>query len=381
MFRIRGALTFEKVEAKKLEFNDEGVANSCLYKRTFKDGSVQEGKIHFKYLIDATGERSLVSRIHMKNKIPLKCLANVSIGSYFVPISDFVPFHRALILGVDDGWMWIIPVNTTTKGTGLQISVGYVLPSSLYREKRKSGLSDAEILKDALDRSTAGNDLLSNTTMGEKVEKWADFSTRAKDFVMGSNVYLCGDSAGFLDPLNSNGTLMAHNAAIAAATAIHTGYTNPEIGEERAAQWYSKAYKMMYERYLLYTSSLYLDIIPGFVSWDSIASDIDPEFWEIFKELVGEERLDDTRERRFSIAALRRREYRLETSVLSVQPHFGLHLSYVRGKQPTLEELDAPLEKKLSEKEKKRAEQTWQDLRELSPDKQLNYDVIKSVCV
>jgi flavin-dependent dehydrogenase len=109
-------------------------------------------------------------------------------------------------------WVWQIPIHPET------VSVGYIAAGEVIGEKRKSGMSLQEILKDQFSQFPGLHQLaMSPNTLPPRT---TSFRCRAYGKTNGPNWLVIGESAAMVDPMTSNGVTAALRHAEEAARII-----------------------------------------------------------------------------------------------------------------------------------------------------------------
>lgn len=170
-----------------------------------------------RHYIDASGHVGLLRRaMGVESNAPVE-LRNIAFWDYWDnarwKVEIGVGGTRILVRSLPFGWIWFIPIAPS------RASVGLVCPSYYYRDR---GLSPREIYDEALAMQPEITALLSEATSesgGSSVrstKNWSHLSSR----LVGENWWLCGESAGFADPILSAGMTLAHTSARDAAYSI-----------------------------------------------------------------------------------------------------------------------------------------------------------------
>ncbi len=166
------------------------------------------------YYIDASGTVALFRRalnIGIDAKLELR---NIAVWDYWsdaewaVEIGSGVT--RIQIRSLPYGWIWFIPLGSN------RTSVGLVCPAEYYKD---AGLSAEELYHKSLQRQPDIWKLLRHAKPESQVTTCRDWSHLA-DRVIGENWFLCGEAAGFADPILSAGMTLAHQSARDAAYTI-----------------------------------------------------------------------------------------------------------------------------------------------------------------
>ena len=114
-----------------------------------------------------------------------------------------------IVVRLDDGWFWIIPISAERTSVGLVTSVGAIRqgddPAGVFRET----VAGSSLLSALMERSVAV----------APFRVTADYSYVRRDFAS-ARVVLAGDAATFLDPIFSSGVYVSLHSAQVAVEAI-----------------------------------------------------------------------------------------------------------------------------------------------------------------
>lgn len=159
------------------------------------------------YYIDGSGGVGLVRR---ELDIPtdvVNDLKNIAIWDYWEnaewAIQIGVGGTRIQVMSLGYGWIWFIPISPT------RTSVGLVIPAQTYKDR---GQSADETYMTALREDPRISALIKNAVREGNVRTTKDWSFVASRTV-GPNWFLCGESAGFADPILSAGVTLTHLGA------------------------------------------------------------------------------------------------------------------------------------------------------------------------
>lgn len=195
--------------------------------------SLGDRQLRPRFVIDATGQRSQVARRMNTLKFDPE-LQNVAVYAYYEgarldpALSGTWECSRIAIVSIDEGWIWYIPL-----ATGL-VSVGVVTSRDVFL--RRGQASVADFLETSLRSCPELAPLLQGATRVRYPGATADVLV-LKDYcysverLHGPGWALCGDAAGFVDPILSIGCYLAH------AAASHLAYTicsllSGDLGDE-----------------------------------------------------------------------------------------------------------------------------------------------------
>lgn len=186
------------------------------------------------HYVDASGHVGLLRRaMGVETKAPGE-LRNVAFWDYWEnakwKVEIGVGGTRVYVRSLPFGWIWFIPLGPT------RASVGLVCLSDHYKSR---GISPRELYDEALAMEPEITELLSEarSELGGKsvhtTKNWSHLAER----IVGENWWLCGESAGFADPILAAGMTLAHGSARDAAYSILDIERDP-----KDAQWVRRRY-------------------------------------------------------------------------------------------------------------------------------------------
>lgn len=197
----------------------EGIAATNIL--SMEDGRVllrcDERTIRAKYLIDASGQGTVVGR-HLGSR-QNAAEPHLHKAAYF---NHFYDVWRSpgreggdpLIVMLDEGWFWMIPLDEQ------RTSVGLVMDADISRKvQRTEGIAAERMLAWGIARCPAVRDRMVSAVGPETNYVAADFSYRCRPYA-GPGYFLVGDAAAFMDPIFSTGVCVAMTGAEAAAKQI-----------------------------------------------------------------------------------------------------------------------------------------------------------------
>ncbi len=186
------------------------------------------GEFRARYLIDASGQGTVVGR-HLGTRKTAE-ESHLRKAAYF---NQFQNVYRTpgrdgghpLIIMVDEGWFWMIPLDEQ------RTSVGLVIDPEISRHiQKRENISADRMLGWAISRCPAVAQRMREATGPETNHIAADFSYRCPPYA-GRGYFLVGDAAAFMDPIFSTGVSVAVTDAASAANHIIdilSGKTTPE---------------------------------------------------------------------------------------------------------------------------------------------------------
>ena len=193
-----GCRVMEQVDVKLVRHEDDRV--TCL---ELADGT----KVHASYYIDCSGGVGFLRRALGVQTDVVNDLKNIAIWDYWEnadwAIELGVGGTRIQVMSLGYGWIWFIPIGPT------RTSVGLVIPAQTYKDR---GLGADETYMRALQEDPRISALIKNGQREGKVRTTKDWSFVASR-TAGANWFLCGESAGFADPILSAGVTLAQVGA------------------------------------------------------------------------------------------------------------------------------------------------------------------------
>ncbi|KAF5375807.1 hypothetical protein D9757_011192 [Collybiopsis confluens] len=255
----QGALIFDETKVDNLEFENNGdpkTARPVAANWTNKKG--QSGKIHFDWLVDASGRAGIMSTQYLKNRVHRESFRNVAVWSYWKGIrATGRPFSfYAEVLTDKKGWAWFIPLNDGT------VSVGFVTHQSTFTERRAQTKPDGAKYSITehynnqfqwaphVTEFVSGGEMIAGTTHSA-----SDYSYWAKGY-SGDHYRLVGDAANFVDPFFSTGIHIGISGGLAAAATICSSMRG-DVDEKTAGKWHDMKVGMLHLRFLLAVMGAY----------------------------------------------------------------------------------------------------------------------------
>ena len=212
------------------------------------DGS----EVRARWYVDATGHVGLLRRaLGVESHAPAE-LRNVAFWDYYDDAEWAIHIGtggtRIQVRSLPYGWIWFIPIGPT------RASVGVVCPSAYYKEQ---GLTPAEMHARAMEEQPEIRHLLRNATSstGNQVlstKNWSHLSDR----LAGENWFICGEAAGFADPILSAGMTLAHTSAREVAYSINEierGGEDPDW----IKSWYDKKNRRNIDQHIRFAKYWY----------------------------------------------------------------------------------------------------------------------------
>jgi flavin-dependent dehydrogenase len=238
-----GAEVRERTQVREVLTDGDRIAGLRL-----DDGSTVRGR----WYVDATGHVGLMRRaLGIESDAPEE-LRNVAFWDYYDDAEWAIKIGtggtRIQVRSLPYGWIWFIPIGET------RASVGLVCPSAYYKAQ---GLTPKEMHARAMSEQPEIRHLLRNATSstgGEilSTKNWSHLSAR----LAGENWFICGEAAGFADPILSAGMTLAHTSAREVACAIN----EIEHGGQDAAwikSWYDKKNRRNIDQHIRFAKYWY----------------------------------------------------------------------------------------------------------------------------
>ncbi|MFG0284735.1 MAG: NAD(P)/FAD-dependent oxidoreductase [Phycisphaerales bacterium JB039] len=159
------------------------------------------------WYIDATGAAGALRRAMDVGIAAPQELRNIAIYGYWDNVEWAIQIGvggtRVQVRSLPYGWIWFIPLGPT------RASVGLVCPADYYRD---SGKAPAALYHESLQRQEDIAALMRDAQMTGEVQTTKDWS-QVCDRLVGANWAICGEAAGFADPILAAGMTLAHTSA------------------------------------------------------------------------------------------------------------------------------------------------------------------------
>ncbi len=168
-----------------------------------EDGTIETADFY----VDCSGNAGTLRRaMDVEIEAPTK-LQNVAFYDYFQnadwPVHLGIGGTRIQIMSLGYGWIWFIPISETRSSCGLVVPVEYF---------KASGKKPEELFLEAIASEPRIAKFLKPATREHKFTTTKDWSFLAERLT-GENWALCGECAGFADPILSAGLTLAHTGA------------------------------------------------------------------------------------------------------------------------------------------------------------------------
>ncbi|MFD4181224.1 tryptophan 7-halogenase [Rhodococcus sp. NPDC058514] len=220
---------------------------------TYVDPDGNSRRIRAAYVVDASGNRSSLSRHTGGERVYSEHFKNVALFGYFrggkrLPEPDS---GNILCAAFDEGWMWYIPLSTELTSVGAVISHEHA--------SRIQGDQAAALLRFAGKCTVVGDMLAGASRVTEGV--YGQIRTR-KDYSYANTRFwapgmaLVGDAACFVDPVFSTGVHLATYGGLLAARSIHSALSGT-VSEARAFSEFEGRYRREYTVFYEFLSAFY----------------------------------------------------------------------------------------------------------------------------
>ena len=263
--REKGASLFEEITVSHIVFANEVFADKQHIIHYHGTASNEKGTTRCRYVIDASGQNSVIGRQLQLRKMDAD-FRFMSIWGYFRN-SDYLalngeihpPADLSTILPTtyvtnlpelgDWGWSWHIMLRE-------HASVGLIVPIEAVKQVRQGDDSWEQFFLDRCAHlSMLSRLLMPATLVPNSVRLTRNYSYRSTK-IAGPGYFLIGDAAGFIDPIFSVGIVLAMFGAYAAAWAIDNCIQEPD-----RAETYQEIYSTQVQRRLELGKALAL---PGY---------------------------------------------------------------------------------------------------------------------
>ncbi|KAF5319307.1 hypothetical protein D9619_008582 [Psilocybe cf. subviscida] len=264
-----GAKVYEQTRVLDLAFEDNAEGQPIRPTGANYARGGQSGYISFDYLIDASGNKGIMSTKYLRNRKMNQTLHNIACWGYWTGGGTYrpdtyrhnAPWFEALL--DESGWAWYIPLSNGT------VSVGFVMDKTIsirkkgkLREEKPDKYSLKTHYLDQMNFAPGLRELLKNATLKEDIDEpvksASDYSYSASCYA-GDHYRLVGDAAAFIDPFFSSGVHLAHLGGLSAAMTICASIRK-DCTEAQAARYHDIKVATSYTRFLIVVLSAYKQI-------------------------------------------------------------------------------------------------------------------------
>jgi flavin-dependent dehydrogenase len=180
-----------------------------------------------RWVVDAGGRENLYDSPGKKSFDPAPFPKRAAVYSHFegVQRAQGPRGGNIIIVRIEDGWFWIIPISGERTSVGLVTSI----------EAVRRGADPESVFRATVSGSVRLRSLMEHAHAVAPFRVTADYSYVRKDFAS-ERVVLAGDAAGFYDPIFSSGVYISTHSAQVAVEAIapaHAAGRPLSISEQR----------------------------------------------------------------------------------------------------------------------------------------------------
>ena len=248
--KLKNKITFKKSEVKQIIHNDSGVDYLVLNNKQ---------KISADLYIDCTGFNSILKGKTEKIMLRDRLICDTAVASqveYMNKDKELVPYTKCE--AVEEGWVWSIPVSS-------RIGTGFIFNRQL---------TDIDKAKDFFVKHWNNRIKKENV----KVIDWTPYYDKK---IWNKNVVSIGLSAGFIEPLESTGLMLAMEGIYALSKRIYK-----KSFKEEDIDLYNQHMKIFYENSIDFVSMHYLLSKRKGVFWQKGRELKTSERFELFKKDV-----------------------------------------------------------------------------------------------
>ena len=197
-----------------------------------KDGS--STRVTARWVIDAGGRENLYASPAKRALDPPLFPKRAAVYSHFEGVKR-APGRKGgniIIVRIEDGWFWVIPISAERTSVGLVTSA-----DSLRR-----GVDPEAVFHSTVAGSAALRSLMEASQPLAPFRVTADYSYVRRDFAF-PRIVLAGDAAGFYDPIFSSGVYLSTHSAQQAVAAIGTAHRSNRPLSPRECRRYTRGLK------------------------------------------------------------------------------------------------------------------------------------------
>lgn len=194
-----------------------------------------EETVRVPWVIDATGRDTGIMTDQKRALDPSPFPKRMAIYSHFrgVPREPGPEGGNILIVRLDGGWFWLIPIDAE------RTSVGLVTTVAAFRE---AGEAPERYFERAIAGSVKLRELLGRATPTMGFHVTSDYSYFRRDLAR-ERLVLAGDAGGFFDPIFSSGVYMAMMSGKKAGDLVARGHREGRVLSPEEQAGYTKAVK------------------------------------------------------------------------------------------------------------------------------------------
>jgi FADH2-dependent halogenase len=220
--------------------------------------------IRARYLLDCSGRHTLVaSHFDLKRSYPN--LRKFAVYAHYEGVETPCGIDGTLtrMVRADDHWFWMIPLSPD------RTSVGVVMDTARFKQFDDT---PEAVLERLITASPVMGQRMHAAARVTKVYASGDYSYRSRR-LHGDRWLLCGDAAGFIDPVFSSGVFLAIFGAEQAVEALETAFATPSRAPVAFRQYAGRIGAVM---------KLYLRFVDGWYRREFIETLLNPrEFFDV----------------------------------------------------------------------------------------------------
>jgi flavin-dependent dehydrogenase len=225
-----------------------------------------------RWVIDASGREGAAGGELKRTLDPAPLPKRVAVYSHFHGVfrSQGKMAGATIVVRLEDGWFWVIPISAEVTSVGLVISAGAI---------REAGLAPEALFQREVARSPKLRELMNGAVPTMAFRVTSDYSYFRRDLAA-ERLLLVGDAGGFFDPIFSSGVYMSMTSAkaavelVARADARQRGLTPGECRAytreiKRHARVFHRLIMAFYERHsfsVFMCNEVPWDLTPGLTS-------------------------------------------------------------------------------------------------------------------
>jgi len=253
-----GAEVREETAVERLDFHRDHVELDV------RPASGEAETVRARYLLDCSGRHTLVGA-HFDLKRSYPNLRKFAIYAHYEGVETPCGIDGTLtrMVRADDHWFWMIPL------TPERTSIGVVMDTARFKQFDDK---PEAVLQQLITASPVMNHRMREAARTTKVYASGDYSYRNRR-LYGDRWLLCGDAAGFIDPVFSSGVFLAILGAEQATEALEMAFAQPARRRAAFRQYSSRLGAVM---------NLYLRFVDGWYRREFVETLLNPrEFFDV----------------------------------------------------------------------------------------------------
>jgi flavin-dependent dehydrogenase len=191
------------------------VPSADLVTATLSTRDGQAATIRARWVIDAGGRENLYESADKRSFDPAPFPKRAAVYSHFggVRRAEGPRGGNIIVVRIEDGWFWIIPIGAERTSVGLVTSV----------ESLRSGADPESVFRATVAGSVRLRELMACAVAAAPFRVTTDYSYVRREYAS-PRVVLVGDAAGFYDPVFSSGVYISTYSAQVAVEAVATAH-------------------------------------------------------------------------------------------------------------------------------------------------------------